>query len=98
MTTANSNETPKKRNLHFDLSHLGPAHESGSYTLRTRGQSYPMRRHTGETLQAMGAAAGGRTPTHFAEAVATEAGEEGPVQGFGPPPPHGCATAPAGGT
>jgi len=57
------------RDLHFDLSWLGPTHETGVYTLRIGGRPYRLARHTPETLAASSAAG---SPTHFATQVAVQ--------------------------
>ena len=58
--------------LHFDLSFLGDEHRSADYTLRFAGRSYPLARHTAETLSAEGLdAPGSAAPTHLARAVVT---------------------------
>ena len=64
-----------RRDLHFDLSYLGEAHRTENYTLRVRGRTHLLRRHSKETLSALGVTSGTGTghPTHFAEAVETDA-------------------------
>ena len=67
-----TNSLPPKsthRDLHFDLSWLGPTHETGVYTLHIGGRPYHLTRHRPETLAA-GSAAG--SPTHFATQVAVQ--------------------------
>lgn len=89
-----SSPTPARRHLHFDLSYLGPSHETGSYTLRTGGKSYPMQRHTPATLESMGLqpGAGGSLPTHFAESVESDPQTVQLAQVFGPPAENGYPT------
>ena len=57
------------RDLHFDLSWLGPIHETGVYMLHVGGRPYRLARHTPETLAASSAAG---SPTHFATPVAVQ--------------------------
>lgn len=79
--------------LHFDLSFLGDEHRSADYTLRFAGQSYPLARHTAETLSAEGLDAPGRAaPTHLARAVATTPAKVGLCRVLGPPDAHGFPT------
>jgi hypothetical protein len=57
------------RDLHFDLSWLGPTHEAEVYTLHIGGRPYRLAPHTPETL-ATNSPAG--SPTHFATQVAVQ--------------------------
>ena len=83
---------PKRthRDLHFDLSWLGPTHETEVYRLRIGGRSYRLARHTPETLTA-GSAAG--SPTHFATQVAVQTDTPQLLSVTVPPKdPHGFPT------
>jgi hypothetical protein len=57
------------RDLHFDLSWLGPTHGTEVYTLHIGSRPYRMTRHTPGTLAASSAAG---SPTHFAAQVAVQ--------------------------
>ena len=85
---------PLRRDMHFDLNHLGEAHLTGTYTLRVRGRAYPLRLHTEETLRAGGFAPenGGEHSTHFAEAVETDPKGVQLVLVQGPNAPNGFPT------
>ncbi|MFC6706671.1 hypothetical protein [Flexivirga alba] len=79
--------------VHFDLSFLGDAHASADYRLRFAGNSYPLARHTPETLDAAGLNGFGcAPPTHLAQAVAAKPGKVGLYQVLGPPDAHGFPT------
>ncbi len=67
-----SNSLPSNRthrDLHFDLSWLGPSHETEVYRLHIGGRPYSLARHTPETLAARSAAG---SPTHFATQVSVQ--------------------------
>src|SRR6266545_2587826 len=76
-----------QRDLHFDLSHLDEAHLDGAYTLRAGKGTYPLDRHTPQTLRAAGFAAGegGPQPSHVARGVAVAAGQVQFVLVYGKP-------------
>ena len=87
-----TNSLPPKsthRDLHFDLSWLGPTHETGVYRLRIGGRSYRLARHTPETLAAASAAG---SPTHFATQVAVQTDTPQLLRVTGPNDPDGFPT------
>ena len=77
--------------LHVDLSFLGEVHRDGAYTLRWAGRSYPLDRHTPETLR-QAALDGATPPTHLARDVRRTPGVVGLLQVLGPPDANGFAT------
>jgi hypothetical protein len=94
-----------RRDLHFDLSHLGDGHLTGNYALRAGRRSYNLHRHTQETLRSRwrpdevprrrgpgASSAAGRPPTHFAEAVETDPDMVQLLRVYGPPAQNGLAT------
>ncbi|MEP6606159.1 MAG: hypothetical protein ABJA60_08575, partial [Nitrosospira sp.] len=80
---------PPNRDLHFDLSWLGPTHETEAYTLHIGGRRHLLSRHTPETLAASSAAG---APTHFAAQVAVQAGTVGLAYVNGANSPEGFPT------
>lgn len=85
--------TATRRDVHFDLAFLGEAHRTSEFTLRYAGRSYPMERHTPETLQDAGWDDGARgAPTHRASAVVSAPRVVGLVQVLGPPDANGFPT------
>ncbi len=76
---------PPNRDLHFDLSWLGPSHETEPYTLHIGGGRHLLSRHTPETLTASSAAG---APTHFAAQVMVQAGTVGLAYVTGPNSPR----------
>ena len=80
---------PPNRDLHFDLSWLGPTHETEAYTLHIGGRRHLLSRHTPETLAASSAAG---APTHFAPQVAVQAGTVGLAYVTGANSPEGFPT------
>ena len=79
------------RDLHFDLSWLGDAHLEGSYTLRAAGGTYPLERHTAESLAADGLDddAASTTPTHVARTVGSTPDVVGLFRVYGTPDANG---------
>ena len=79
------------RDLHFELSFLGEPHLTSDYTLRWAGRSYPLDRHTPQTLRRAGLE-GATPPTHVARDVRSTAGVVGLLQVLGPPDATGFPT------
>ena len=77
--------------LHFELSFLGEVHRDGAYTLRWAGRSYPLDRHTPETLR-QAALDGDTQPTHLARNVRQASKVTGLLQVLGPPDATGFPT------
>ena len=80
---------PPNRDLHFDLSWLGPAHETEAYTLHIGGRRHPLVRYTPETLAASSAAG---SPTHVAKEVAVHPDTPQLLYVTGPNNPDGFPT------
>ncbi|GAA2164269.1 hypothetical protein FHX52_4768 [Humibacillus xanthopallidus] len=90
------------QDVHFDLSFLGDEHLTADYTLRSAGRSYPLERHTPESLAEAGLdradAADGRAgdgavpPTHVARAVRAAPAVVGLHRVLGPPDKNGFPT------
>jgi hypothetical protein len=97
--TATSTKTSRatdQQDLHFDLGFLGEEHLTGDYTLRSAGRSYPLERHTAESLAAAGldgpADLEVAPPTHVAKAVRVTPTVVGLHRVLGPPDEHGFPT------
>ncbi|TQM64262.1 hypothetical protein [Humibacillus xanthopallidus] len=84
------------QDVHFDLSFLGDEHRTADYTLRSAGRSYPLARHTAESLADAGldgdVGIGTTPPTHVARAVEAPTAVVGLSRVLGPPDGNGFPT------
>ena len=93
-TTGKTGSSSELRDLHFDLRWLGEEHLTGSYTLRAAGGTYPLERHTAESLSADGLDDDdpATRPTHVARTVSSKPDVVGLLRVYGPPDANGIPT------
>ena len=95
-TTGESGASPELRVLHFDRGWLGEEHLAGNYTLRAAGGTYPLERHTAESLAAdgMGDDPATALPTHVARTVSSKPDVVGLLRVMAPPDAKPSSRAP----